>query len=88
MGFLMPLAAGLRIWGLEVRILSAARQSSKSVFLPYPWSVIVAPFRSLCHDIRGDLARAFAGENVALDEATDSYQFDLALDELLAKRRC
>lgn len=48
-------------------------------------AVIVAPYRSLCHDIRGDLATAFAGENVQLDEASDAYQFDLALDVLFAE---
>lgn len=47
--------------------------------------VIVAPYRSLCHDIRGDLVNAFAGENVRLDEASDAYQFDLALDALFAE---
>lgn len=36
-------------------------------------AVIVCPFRSLCHDIRGDMSRAFAGDNVALNEATDSF---------------
>lgn len=48
-------------------------------------AVIVAPYRSLCHDIRGDLVTAFSGENVRLDEASDSYQFDLALDALFAE---
>ncbi|MDP1575798.1 MAG: DEAD/DEAH box helicase, partial [Cypionkella sp.] len=48
-------------------------------------AVIVAPYRSLCHDIRGDLVTAFAGENVRLDEASDAYQFDLALDALFAE---
>lgn len=47
-------------------------------------AVIVAPYRSLCHDIRGDLVTAFHGENILLDEASDSYQFDLALNALLA----
>jgi superfamily II DNA/RNA helicase len=48
-------------------------------------AVIVAPYRSLCHDIRGDLVTAFAGENVRLDEASDAYQFDVALDALFAE---
>lgn len=47
-------------------------------------AVIVAPYRSLCHDIRGDLVTAFNGEDIRLDEATDSYQFDLILDALFA----
>lgn len=48
-------------------------------------AIIVAPYRSLCHDIRGDLVTAFSGENVRLDEASDAYQFDLALDALFAQ---
>jgi superfamily II DNA/RNA helicase len=75
----MPTSAG-KTRATELIIRSAFLANRTSL------AVIVAPFRSLCHDIRGDLARAFAGENVALDEATDSYQFDLALDELLAKK--
>lgn len=49
-------------------------------------AVIVCPFRSLCHDIRGDMARAFAGENVVLNEATDSFQQDLTVDTLWAQK--
>jgi superfamily II DNA/RNA helicase len=45
-------------------------------------AVIVCPFRSLCHDIRGDMARAFSGENVVLNEATDSFQEDLSVEAL------
>lgn len=47
-------------------------------------AVIVAPYRSLCHDIRGDLVIAFNGENIRLDEASDSYQLDLTLGALFA----
>jgi len=43
-------------------------------------AVIVAPFRALCHDIRGDLARAFEGERIVLDEASDAYQIDFLFD--------
>lgn len=49
-------------------------------------AVIVCPFRSLCHDIRGDMARAFSGENVVLTEATDSFQQDLTVEALWAQR--
>lgn len=45
-------------------------------------AVIVAPFKALCHDIRSDLARAFEGEDIVLDEATDSYQMDFIFDTL------
>lgn len=48
-------------------------------------AVIVAPYRSLCHDIRGDLAGAFADDAIAIDEASDAFQFDLELDELIAR---
>lgn len=47
-------------------------------------AVIVAPYRSLCHDIRGDLVTAFNGENIKIDEASESYLFDLSLDALYA----
>jgi replicative superfamily II helicase len=49
-------------------------------------AVIVAPYRSLCHDIRGDLSAAFAGEPIRLDEASDAYQFDLQLATLFAQQ--
>lgn len=49
-------------------------------------AVIVCPFRSLCHDIRGDMARAFADENVTLNEATDSFQSDLSIEVLLSQK--
>ncbi|WP_425991061.1 DEAD/DEAH box helicase [Afipia sp. DC4300-2b1] len=60
----------------------------RSVFLrDRAWlAVIVCPFRSLCHDIRGDMARAFAGENVVLNEATDSFQQDLDIEDLWERR--
>ena len=49
-------------------------------------AVIVAPFRSLCHDIRSDLASAFAGEDVALDEVSDSFLLDVDIAGVLAQR--
>lgn len=45
-------------------------------------AVMVCPFRSLCHDIRRDMAYAFTGDNVVVKEATDSFQEDLAVEEL------
>ncbi len=48
-------------------------------------AVIVAPYRSLCHDIRGDLAAAFAGDQIAINEATDAFQLDIEIDELVAR---
>jgi len=49
-------------------------------------AVIVSPFRALCHDIRGDLAKAFSGENIGLNEATDAFQMDLTIEELWARK--
>lgn len=49
-------------------------------------AVIVAPFRSLCHDIRSDLVGAFAGEDVALDEVSDSFLLDVDIAGVLARR--
>jgi superfamily II DNA/RNA helicase len=44
--------------------------------------VVVAPFRSLCHDIRSDLVKSFASENVLIDEVSDSYLFDIDLNDI------
>lgn len=49
-------------------------------------AVMVCPFRSLCHDIRSDMAHAFAGGNVVINEATDSFQEDLTIDELFDQK--
>lgn len=49
-------------------------------------AVIVAPFRSLCHDIRSDLVGAFANEDVALDEVSDSFLLDVDIAGVLAQR--
>lgn len=49
-------------------------------------AVMVCPFRSLCHDIRSDMSHAFAMDNVVVNEATDSFQEDLAIEELLEQK--
>jgi superfamily II DNA/RNA helicase len=71
----MPTSAG-KTRATELIIRSAFLTGRTSL------AVIVAPFRSLCHDIRSDLTNAFAGESIDLTEATDSYQPDLSFDEL------
>ena len=74
----MPTSAGkTRATELVIRAAFLSKRASLAV--------IVAPYRSLCHDIRGDLASAFAGETVRLDEASESYQFDLVLETLLTQ---
>ena len=75
----MPTSAGkTRATELIIRAAFLANRAALAV--------IVAPYRSLCHDIRGDLSAAFSGEPISLDEASDSYQFDLELETLLANR--
>jgi len=49
-------------------------------------AVIVAPFRSLCNDIRSDLVGAFAGEDVALNEVSESFLLDVDIAGVLAQR--
>ena len=73
----MPTSAG-KTRATELIIRSAVLSQRATL------AVIVAPYRSLCHDIRSDLVAAFEGENIRLDEASDSYQFDLTLDALFA----
>jgi DEAD/DEAH box helicase/Helicase conserved C-terminal domain len=73
----MPTSAG-KTRATELMIRSAFLTNRASL------AVIVAPYRSLCHDIRSDLSVAFAGEPVNLDEASDSYQLDLDLTALFA----
>jgi superfamily II DNA/RNA helicase len=75
----MPTSAG-KTRATELIIRSAFISGRASL------AVIVAPYRSLCHDIRGDLTKAFAGEDIKLDEVSDSYRFDLSLEAILAQR--
>ena len=74
----MPTSAGkTRATELMIRAAFLSRRASLAV--------IVAPYRSLCHDIRGDLSTAFAGEPIRLDEVSDAYQLDLVVDTLLTQ---
>ena len=73
----MPTSAG-KTRGTELVIRSAFLANRASL------AVIVAPYRSLCHDIRGDLSVAFAGEPISLDEVSDAYQPDFELEALYA----
>ena len=73
----MPTSAG-KTRATEL-IIRSAFQSKRAQL-----AVIVAPYRSLCHDIRGDLVTAFSDESIRLDEASDSYQTDLNLKDIFA----
>ena len=71
----MPTSAGkTRATEFIIRAHFLARRSALVV--------IVAPFRSLCHEIRSDLVKSFAGESVLIDEVSESYLFDIDLDEI------
>lgn len=75
----MPTSAG-KTRGTELIIRSAFLSGRTAL------TVIVAPFRSLCHDIRSDLATAFIGEDVVLDEVSDSFLFDINIDGIFARK--
>ncbi len=44
-------------------------------------ALVIAPFRSLCSEIKNDLEEAFKGENVDIDVPSDSLQDDFDLFE-------
>lgn len=74
----MPTSAGkTRASEMIIRAHFLAKRSALAV--------IVAPFRSLCHDIRSDLAKAFAGDDVLLDEVSDSFLLDVDIAGVLAQ---
>lgn len=74
----MPTSAGkTRATEMIIRAHFLARRSTLAV--------IVAPFRSLCHDIRSDLAKAFVEDDILLDELSDSYLFDVKIEDVLAQ---
>lgn len=71
----MPTSAGkTKSTEFMIRAHFLARRSSLVV--------IVGPFKSLCHDIRSDLAKAFVGEEVLINEVSDSYLFDVDLNRV------
>lgn len=49
-------------------------------------AVIVAPFRALCHEIRDNLALAFEGEDIEINELSDVLQADFS-NELSEQRQ-
>ncbi len=75
----MPTSAG-KTRGTELIIRSAFLSGRATL------AVIVAPFRSLCHDIRSDLVTAFAGEDIVLDEVSDAFIFDIDINEMLNQK--
>ncbi|MEW6064592.1 DEAD/DEAH box helicase [Desulforamulus profundi] len=76
----MPTSAG-KTKATEIIIRSAFLSERTSL------AVIVAPFRSLCHEIRNSLIEAFQNESVNIDELSDVFQFDFEIEELLGRKQ-
>lgn len=70
----MPTSAG-KTRSVEIIIRSAFFSGRTST------AIVVAPFRSLCHEINQSLVHAFKGEEIKVDELTDALQPDY-LNEL------
>lgn len=73
----MPTSAG-KSRAIELVIRSAFLSGRASL------AVVVGPFRALCHEIRENLARAFSGEDVSVNELSDVFQRDFDFDELVS----
>lgn len=73
----MPTSAG-KSRATEIAIRSAFLNGRASL------AVVVAPFRALCNEIRDALVRAFAGEEVTVNQLSDVIQPDVAVQELTA----
>ncbi len=50
-------------------------------------SVIIAPFRALCHEIRDELTHAFSDGGVDVVELSDALVADFELSELLGRKK-
>jgi len=75
----MPTSAG-KSRATEIMVRSAFLAGRASL------AVVVGPFRALCHEIRENLARAFHGEDVSVNELTDVFQRDFDIGELVSGR--
>ncbi|MCP5525360.1 MAG: DEAD/DEAH box helicase [Verrucomicrobiales bacterium] len=72
----MPTSAG-KSRATELIIRSAFLNGRASL------AIVVGPFRALCHEIRENLARAFRGESVRVNELSDVFQRDFEIEELV-----
>lgn len=76
----MPTSAGkTRATELIIRSAFLANRTN--------FAVIVAPFRALCHDIQGDLQKAFYGENIEIDALSDVFQVDYQYENLTEQKK-
>ncbi|MCX5644032.1 MAG: DEAD/DEAH box helicase [Phycisphaerae bacterium] len=76
----MPTSAG-KTKATELVIRSAFLAERTSL------AIIVAPFRSLCHEIKHSLIAAFHDESIKVDELSDVVQKDFVTDELLGHQQ-
>jgi POLQ-like helicase len=72
----MPTSAG-KTKATEIIIRSAFIAKRTSL------TVIIAPFRALCHEIRQGLLRTFQGEDIFVDELSDVLQKDYSVERIL-----
>ena len=72
----MPTSAG-KTRATEIIIRSAFLSGRTTL------TIVVAPFKALCHEIQTNLAIAFHNEPVSVDELSDVLQTDYKLDQLL-----
>ena len=50
-------------------------------------TIIIAPFRALCHEIKNSLVEAFHNETTKVDELSDALQTDFDIAELLGHQQ-
>lgn len=70
----MPTSAG-KTKAVELIIRSAFLADRSDL------TIVIAPFRALCHEIHDDLIKAFYGENVVIDELSDVQQQDYTIHQ-------
>lgn len=76
----MPTSAG-KTKATELVIRSAFLANRTSL------TIIVAPFRALCHEIKNSLFSAFQNETIKVDELSDALQTDFEIAELLGNKQ-
>ena len=76
----MPTSAG-KTKATELVIRSAFLADRTSL------TIIVAPFRALCHEIKNSLVSAFQNEAIKVDELSDALQTDFEIAELLGNKQ-
>lgn len=76
----MPTSAG-KTKATELILRSAFLSDRASL------TIIVAPFRALCHEIKNSLVEAFHNESTMVDELSDALQTDYEIAKLLGHRQ-